>query len=347
MTSTDRGVLGRVGGTSILKVAVYYVAIIVVAQLVRIFQPDLWDYLNAQDFGAAAGRLIDEPPLGGRAGHVSLHEVIAIILSAVLLAFPVAWLCSLSRSKQGYRQSLVQTLIILPVVVASVVILVRNSNALAFGLAGIVAAVGFRNRLDDSKDAVFLFLVIAIGLACGVQAVSIAAAFSIMFSLIVVVLWRTDFGRVPGALEGGVAEQRLKRVMAMANRTHRFVSMMDEQILKSLGPDQLRQVAHRLAERQAPGQTLGVVEVVRPPRRLTVLATDVAVRGPLEEALEQHAKRWTFLEGTGGGSAGAPVTLRYEVRLRKKVPEEMLKQRLREAGGERVRDVTLAAGDEA
>lgn len=345
MTRFDKGLLGAAGGTAVLKIVTYYVGLVVALLLMRDYLPDLYNLLNAENYGAAAGRLIDETP--SRPGVTSLVALVVVMLAAVLLAFPVAWLCSLSRSKQGYRQSLVQTLIVLPIIVSGVVTLVRNSQALAFGLAGIVAAVSFRNRLEDSKDAVFIFLTIAVGVACGVQAVNVAAAISVTFSLVVLLLWRSDFGRVPGALEGSVAEQRLKRAMALANRTHQFVSMVDQEILKSLNPEQLKVVANRIADRQAQGQTLGVVEVVRPPRRLAVVAADASVRGAIEEVLEDATKRWVFLAQLPATGPGAPVTLRYEVRLRKKVPEDTLLQRLRTAGGERVRSVTMAAGDDA
>ncbi len=80
---------------------------------------------------------------------------------------PVSWVYILTRQKKGFRQSVVQTLIILPIVVAGVVLLVKNSIALAFSLGGIVAAVSFRNTLRDTKDAVYIFLAIGVGLAAG------------------------------------------------------------------------------------------------------------------------------------------------------------------------------------
>jgi len=42
---------------------------------------------------------------------------------------------------------------------------VQNSLALTFRLAGVVAAVGFRTTLRDVRDVVFIFLVIAMGFA--------------------------------------------------------------------------------------------------------------------------------------------------------------------------------------
>ena len=50
----------------------------------------------------------------------------------------------------------------LPVIVAGIVVLVKHSLALAFGLSGIVAAVKFKNSLDDTKDAAYVLITIGI-----------------------------------------------------------------------------------------------------------------------------------------------------------------------------------------
>jgi uncharacterized membrane protein YhiD involved in acid resistance len=102
-----------------------------------------------------------------------------------------------TKPKARYDSSLVQTVIVLPVVITGVVLIVRDSVALAFSLAGIVAAVRFRNTLRDTKDAVYIFLAIAVGIAAGVQSFSIAFVVSFIFALLVLVLWRFDVGMAP------------------------------------------------------------------------------------------------------------------------------------------------------
>ena len=82
-----------------------------------------------------------------------LMLVVIAITSAFLLALPVAWVYMFTRQRKGYRASDVQALVLMPVVVAGVVVLVKNSLPLAFSLAGIVAAVRFRTNLEDIKDA--------------------------------------------------------------------------------------------------------------------------------------------------------------------------------------------------
>ena len=91
---------------------------------------------------------------------------VSMLIGTLALMLPVAWVYMSARQTRGFSQSIVQTLIILPLVVAGVVLIVRNSLALAFSLAGIVAGVQFRNRLKESRDAVFIFLSILIG-HCG------------------------------------------------------------------------------------------------------------------------------------------------------------------------------------
>ena len=119
------------------------------------------------------------------------------MLSALALMCPVAWMYMRTKPKLRYDPSLVQTVIVLPVVIAGVVLIVRDSVALAFSLAGIVAAVRFRNTLRDTKDAVYIFLAIAVGLAAGVQSFAVGFVVSVIYVAVVLVLWRFDIGTAP------------------------------------------------------------------------------------------------------------------------------------------------------
>src|SRR5688500_17958647 len=102
-----------------------------------------------------------------------------ITLSSLLLSLPIAWIYTYTR-RLKYDPSWVHSVIILPMVVAGIVVIVKDSVALAFSLAGIVAAVRFRNTLKDPKDAVYIFLALGIGLAAGVQAVDVALVMSLL-----------------------------------------------------------------------------------------------------------------------------------------------------------------------
>lgn len=119
------------------------------------------------------------------------------MLGGLALMAPVAFVYMRTKPKARYDASLVQTVIVLPVVISGVVLIVRDSVALAFSLAGIVAAVRFRNTLKDTKDAVYIFLAIAVGLAAGVQALPVALVVTVIYLGVVLVLWRYDIGAEP------------------------------------------------------------------------------------------------------------------------------------------------------
>ena len=104
--------------------------------------------------GTAAQTAIPGGPLG-RPG-AALATAIAMV-GALALIIPVAWLYIRTKPRARYDASLVHTVIVLPVVVAGIVLIVQNSIALAFSLAGIVAAVRFRNTLRDTKDTIYIF----------------------------------------------------------------------------------------------------------------------------------------------------------------------------------------------
>lgn len=147
------------------------------------------------------------PPAVGPLGRPGAAAAAAVgMLGALALVIPVAFTYMRTKPRARYDASLVQTVIILPVAVAGIVLIVQNSLALAFSLAGIVAAVRFRNTLRDTKDAVYIFVAIALGLAAGVQSFSAAFVMSLLYVLVVLVLWRFDVGtaavveRVSGVL---------------------------------------------------------------------------------------------------------------------------------------------------
>jgi hypothetical protein len=241
--------------------------------------------------------------------------------AAALLSLPVAWIYLLTRAKRGYQQSVVQLLVVLPTVVAGIVLLVKYSLALAFSLAGIVAAVRFRNSLDDSKDAVYVFLATAIGLSSAVN-LPVAAVLSISFNVLALALWYTDFGHAPVELDGRLAERKLQRAKQMS-RTGTFVARMDDEVLKNMTTEQLEGLAERAWRRAKANNMTTEMPVVVEERTLRLSTSDAnALRRVLEPRLSEFTKTWRF----GGMQTADGVTmLEYRVQLRKKTgPEELL-----------------------
>ncbi|MEO1203406.1 MAG: DUF4956 domain-containing protein [Pseudomonadota bacterium] len=116
-------------------------------------------------------------------------------LGSVLLVIPVSWVYFMTSRERRIDQSFLQTIMILPIVVTGISMIVLNSLALAFSLAGVVAAVRFRFSLNQPSDAMYIFVAIAIGLGSGIGAVGVALVISLAFVLATMFIWRLEYGK--------------------------------------------------------------------------------------------------------------------------------------------------------
>ena len=72
--------------------------------------------------------------------------------------------------------------------------IVQDSLALAFSLAGVTAAVRFRFSLAEPAHALYIFMAIALGLGAGIGAIDISFVVSAAFVYINMFLWKLDYG---------------------------------------------------------------------------------------------------------------------------------------------------------
>lgn len=181
-----------------LKLGFYFAAIALALYLVRGVAPDVFEVLPFGGLDVIEDRAMQEPQLAGSerdflevvstavaSDFGRLDGAVTLMLSmlgAVILMIPVAWVYRAINANTEYDHSLAATIILLPPVVASIVIIVQFSLALAFGLAGIAAAVRFRRALIDTTDTLFIFVAIAVGIAAGIEALGIAYVLTLFFS---------------------------------------------------------------------------------------------------------------------------------------------------------------------
>jgi hypothetical protein len=190
----------------LLEITAYYLVIGLAIFIAVKVWPDLRNYLPI----GGVEQLISQPtknPLQAseavRAAHVgnfgqSVFWLVVAIIAAILVSLPISWTYMAVRGGEEYDQSLVNTIIVLPMVVTGIVIIVQNSLALAFSLAGIAGAVRFRNSLKSSGDALFILLAVSIGLSAGIGAIELAGVISIAFNYCFAMLWITEYGERQG-----------------------------------------------------------------------------------------------------------------------------------------------------
>ena len=191
------------------QLSAYYLLIAVLVYAALMLFPWVRDYLPV----GGVEELINQPQQAGANGLTgvqvqqtenvanlgeSLFWLSTAIIGALLTALPVSWTYMAIRHGDEYDQSLISTIIILPLVVTGIVVIVQNSLALAFSLAGIAGAVRFKNSLKSSGDALFILLSVGIGLSAGIGAVELAVVMSVAFNYGFLALWFTEYGEREG-----------------------------------------------------------------------------------------------------------------------------------------------------
>ena len=141
---------------------------------------------NADALQAAAAPAVPHP--------VSALKLATAIVCVILLMVPVSWVYFVTTRDKDVDRSFAHTIMVLPVIVAGIAMIVHDNLALAFSLAGVVAAVRFRFTLDDPAQALYIFIAIAVGLGAGISAVGVAAVVSIAFVYLTLALWKLDYG---------------------------------------------------------------------------------------------------------------------------------------------------------
>lgn len=271
---------------------------------------------------------------------VALTTVL-ILFGALVLILPVTWVYMSARPSGGqHNQNVVQTLVILPLVVAGIVFMVQNSLALAFSLAGVVGAVRFRTTLRDSRDLVYVFLSIVVGFAAGVQSLAVGAVVSIVFNFVLIVTWRYDYGR--NMLMPTAAAQWSRPLQALASPTGDH-QIPDRDLLLSLTPEKASALADRFERVR---DTIGKKKKARYDSVLHITTDNVPeAQKRVELVLDRMTKRWDLDEVIT--NVGKPSEIFYLTRLRKSIPKDALLTSIHDGAGDVIVSVDLEAGEPA
>ncbi len=327
------GKMTRLRRAPVLKIVVYYIVLSTGTLLLLRLFPDIASLfpLGRAEVGfpdLQPGAVI--PPdasdaaatILGRPGWALLTAL--GMVGALALVLPVAWVYMITKQRQGYDQSVVQT-------VAGIVLIVRDNVALAFSLAGIVAAVRFRNTLKDTKDAVYIFLAIGVGLASGVQALNVAFVMSIMFNVVVLMLWKYNVGNIYADQRGLTTPLGMADSLAGTLGAGETVTVGESSVATSGKPEQGGGVTGR-AERIARYMKEAADSGKKPFNGLLLVhVTEVgSAQQAVESALEENSKRWKRLGVVAAGEDKS--TIEYLIRLRKSILPEVLLDAVESSG---------------
>jgi hypothetical protein len=248
---------------------------------------------------------------------------VVAMTGALLLMLPIAWAYVATRERRKVDHSVVTTICLLPIAVAAILVIVQDSLAIAFSLAGIAGLVRFRNSLDDTKDAMYVFIAIAVGLGAGVGALEASAALSGLYNLVVIALWKWQTSQ-PVIADIALGEQPVRKGHVLQTILGKATDRHPAPVAEWFKPAEVKPLtAGDGAPAETPSKRDGILRVHA--------ADDVETRRAVEAVLEECTKRWG-LESDDPGVDGLP-TLTYQVRLKKRYSPDALLAALREELG--------------
>jgi hypothetical protein len=126
-------------------------------------------------------------------GTFSVGDIAIALSLSFLLSAMIAWVYRFTHRNVSYSQSYVQTLVILGMLIALIMLVVGSNIARAFALVGALSVVRFRNAIKETRDVGFIFLVMGVGMAAGTRFYTLAIVAAITISLIIVVMYRFNW----------------------------------------------------------------------------------------------------------------------------------------------------------
>ena len=181
----------------------------------------------------------------------SFESILLSLLLAFVLGQLIAWIYARSHTGLSYSRSFTQSLVLMTLVVALVMYVIGNSIITAFGLLGALAMIRFRNVLKDTRDTVFVFIVLVVGMAVGSQRFMTAIVGTIAMALAVLYLNVTRFGS-QGRYDGYLTCRLLPETRdsgEMSRLPHRFCRAIKQVSTRQSGEEESAEMVYQVGLR--------------------------------------------------------------------------------------------------
>ena len=109
-------------------------------------------------------------------GDLTLEQIITRIAVSALLGVVIFVSYAISHRGTIYSRKFNVSLVVLTVLTGTVMIVIGNNIALSLGMVGALSIVRFRTAIKDSRDTLYIFWAIIVGICCGVANFFVAAA---------------------------------------------------------------------------------------------------------------------------------------------------------------------------
>lgn len=123
-------------------------------------------------------------------GALTAEDIIAHILVSIVLGVAIYISYWFTHSGTAYSKKFNVSLITLTILTTTVMTVIGNNVALSLGMVGALSIVRFRTAIKDSRDTIYIFWTIIVGICCGVGDYFVASVGTIAVFIVLLFLGR-------------------------------------------------------------------------------------------------------------------------------------------------------------
>jgi len=130
-----------------------------------------------------------------RLNDIILWRFIVSIALAIVLGLFIAFIYKLTHKGLNYESSFISTLSLLAPIVTLVMFFIQGDLVLSLGLVGSLSIIRFRTPIKDTRDMVFLFWTIVVGLGLGTLNWTLSIIATIILAILMLIFYKIKYGR--------------------------------------------------------------------------------------------------------------------------------------------------------
>ncbi len=126
---------------------------------------------------------------------LDLANILFTLFLAIAVGFIISQIYRYTHRGLNYELAFMSTLVVLAPIISVVMLFIRGDLVLSLGLIGSISIIRFRTPIKDTRDMVFIFWVIAVGLGSGTFNWNVVILSTIVISLLMFLLHFIRYGQ--------------------------------------------------------------------------------------------------------------------------------------------------------
>lgn len=180
-----------------------------------------------------------ESILNHSSGSLNMADALICMMVSIFLGIVVSFVHTIDNK---YSKKFILALIVLPLLVQVVIVMVNGNLGTSVAILGAFSLIRFRSMPGNSRELISVFFAMAIGLATGIGHILFAVTFTVIGSVVIILVTKLKFGEnrnvknlkilVPEDLEyenmfNDIFEKYTKKVFLMKAKTVNMGSLYE------------------------------------------------------------------------------------------------------------------------